>query len=69
MTTDESLTFEVGVTGPDHEPTDQTKWYAQVVLTRYDTIPTKLKTYAFGPTPEMAMTNLAANLREGGVSI
>lgn len=53
------LDFEVGLTGPDHEPTIEMKWYAQIVLTRYDVIKVGLKTFAFGPTPEKAMSNLS----------
>lgn len=64
-----NIRFEVALTGDDHAPTKKTKWYAQVVLVRYDIIPVGLKTYAFGPTPEAAMTNLANYLRCHGVML
>lgn len=65
----DDFSFKVAMTGPDHEPTTKTKWYAQVVLVRYDLIPVGVKTYAFGPTPESAMTNLANYLRFHGVTL
>lgn len=63
------IEFEVGLTGPDHEPTASIKWYAQVQLTTYDVIPVGLKTFAFGPTPEEAMSKLAEYLRSNGVGL
>lgn len=62
-----NIRFEVALTGDDHAPTKETKWYSQVVLVRYDIIPVGLKTYAFGSTPEEAMNNLATYLRIEGV--
>lgn len=66
---DNKLKFEVGLTGPDHEPTTKTKWYAQVRLVRFDQIPVGLKTYAFGYTPGNAMSNLESYLSANGVCL
>lgn len=64
-----SITFKVGLTGPDHEPTASIKWFAQVHLTTYDLIPIGLQTYKFGPTPEKAMQNLSEYLQLNGVTL
>lgn len=61
--------FEVALTGPDHEPTELTKWYAQLKLVRFDQLPLGVKTYAFGPTPEKAMSELAERIRLVGVDL
>jgi hypothetical protein len=48
----------VEMTGPDHEPTTETKWYAQA-----ENLPLHVsRDYAFGPTPEKAMSNLLLDL-------
>lgn len=63
------IEFEVGQTGPDHEPTAETKWYAQIQLVTYDMIPVGLQTFQFGPTPEKALSNLVCYLEENGVQL
>jgi len=57
------MNFKVGLTGPDHSPTAQTKWYAQVMLNSWDELPIGAKTFAFGDTPEKAMSELMLYLR------
>lgn len=66
---DNKITFEVALTGPDHDPGDDNRWYAQVLLVRYDLIPVGLKTYAFGYTPSNAMSNLECYLSANGVCL
>lgn len=61
--------FTVGLTGPEWAPSDGTKWYAQLLLTSHDEIPLGVKTFAFGPTPEEAMTELAKSIRLAGVTL
>lgn len=56
-------------TGPDHDPVEATKWYAQVMLTSYDMLPLGVKTYSFGPTPQIALENLISVLTSHGVAI
>ena len=55
----------VDKTGPDHEPTSETKWYAQlqgfIVGCPID--------YAFGPSPEKAVENLIKLLTALGHSV
>lgn len=62
-----NVCFKVGITGPDHMPTIDTKWYAQIELVEYDQIPVGLKTYAFGPNAETALKNLSEYLQSNGV--
>jgi hypothetical protein len=52
----------VDKTGPDHEPTEETKWYAQLHGYIYG-CPID---YAFGPTPEKALENLILLLTASG---
>lgn len=59
----------VDKTGPDHEPTTETKWYAQVVLTSWDLLPIGVKTFQFGPTPEKALESLLNDLRGHSISV
>lgn len=61
------MKFNIALTGPDWEPTEVTKWYAELRLETHDQIHFGLKTYAFGRTPEEAMTELAKYLRVAGV--
>lgn len=56
-------------TGPDHAPTPETKWYAQVRLTTYDMLPIGVKTYAFGSTPTEALENFISVLTSCGIAV
>lgn len=52
-------------TGPDWEPTEERKWYAQC-----DQLPfTCPIDYAFGPTPEKALDNLIKFVEGSGHKI
>lgn len=54
----------VDKTGPHHNPSTDTKWYAQVMLTSYDMLPIGKKTFQFGPTPEKALESLINSLQD-----
>lgn len=55
------FTIIVDETGPDWEPTKETKYYAQISAGSFSAwpVPVNINDYAFGPTPAAAVHNLA----------